>query len=106
MRWAHKRVMSFLKIQVVNGTGDNPYVQVAQGNVTIVLPKGGSGAMNYGREWDPTKTYKAFTIVKFNPEGESAGMYISLQDVAAGVSPDTGAPNWDAFTNAPPGVWA
>lgn len=56
-------------------------------------------------EWDPGTTYTTGQGVAFTPDGGSAGMYIALQNVPAGTSPDTGAPNWFAFPNSPPGNW-
>jgi len=38
MRELHEAVISLLRIQVVNGTGDTPEVHLARGNLTIVLP--------------------------------------------------------------------
>jgi len=43
MKWAHDRLKAFLKLQVVNGSSTTPSIQIAQGNVTIVLPKPSEG---------------------------------------------------------------
>lgn len=65
-----------------------------------------SDGVIFGGEWNPNNSYKKNTIVFFTPDGLSAGTYISLQQVIAGISPDVGAPNWVVFPSSPPGVWA
>jgi len=62
----------------------------------------GSG-FSFG-EYDPSKSYVAGNVVIFTPDGGSAGAYVAQQNVA-GISPDTGAPNWIAWPNSPPGQW-
>ena len=74
--------------------------------IRVPPSKPGIAGMFYRKEYDPLATYSEQNVVKFTPDGGSAGMYIALQSVPAGVSPDTGAPYWDAFPNSPPGVWA
>lgn len=65
-----------------------------------------SGGETIEGEWDPELTYAAGVIVFFTPDGESASTFYSLQAVPAGIAPDTGAPYWAGFPNAPAGLWA
>jgi hypothetical protein len=106
MHAMYRALVSLLRIQVVTGAGDKPDILYSESNVTIVLPQSGAGTVDIAGEWNPATAYKAKTIVFFTPDGGSAGTYYSLQAVPAGISPDTGAPNWAAFPNSPPGVWA
>lgn len=49
--------------------------------------------------------YQAQNLVAYTPAGGSAGMYIALVNVPAGVLPDTGNPYWFAWPNSPAGMW-
>lgn len=55
----------------------------------------------YRGDWDEDETYEANQAV----ERTGLGMFVSLQAVAAGVAPESGAPNWKYWYVAPPGVW-
>lgn len=48
----------------------------------------------------------AQNVFAFTPDGGAAGLYIALGNIPASTPPDTGAPNWFAVPNSPPGVWA
>jgi hypothetical protein len=67
--------------------------------------------MRFRNEWtagiplDNLGKYLKQDVVTFTPDGGSAGMYVALQNPGT-FPPDTGAPNWFAFSNSPPGVWA
>ncbi len=50
--------------------------------------------------------YSTQNVVAYTPTGGSAGMYIALTSVPAGVLPDTGSPYWFAWPNSPPGMFA
>ncbi len=50
--------------------------------------------------------YSTQNVVAYTPIGGSAGMYIALTSVPAGVLPDTGSPYWFAWPNSPPGMFA
>lgn len=65
-----------------------------------------SSGMTFKGEWSPSESYDTQNVVVFTNPGGSAGMYIALQSVSAGTSPDTGAPAWFAFPNSPPSVFA
>lgn len=49
--------------------------------------------------------YDSQNVVSFQPDGQSPGLYIALQAVPAGQSPDIGAPYWMAFPVPAPGMW-
>ncbi len=51
-------------------------------------------------------SYSTQNVVAYTPTGGSAGMYIALTSVPAGVLPDTGSPYWFAWPNSPPGMFA
>ncbi len=50
-------------------------------------------------------SYDTQQVVVFTPTGGAAGMYIALQPVPSGQSPDTGAPYWFSFPAPAPGMW-
>lgn len=50
--------------------------------------------------------YAVQNVVAYTAVGGSAGLYIALQSVPAGVLPDTGNPYWFAFPAPAPGMFA
>jgi hypothetical protein len=80
--------------------------QVSENGIlfNFAVTAGAGGAVE--GEWDPEQKYDAGVIVFFTPDGESASSFYSLIPVPAGISPDTGAPYWAGFPNAPAGLWA
>lgn len=84
-------------------------VQIELGKLRRRITGGGSSTstgMVFKGEYDSTKSYSIQNVVVFTNPGGSAGTYIALQTVSAGVSPDVGSPSWFAFPNSPPSVWA
>ncbi len=49
--------------------------------------------------------YKTQDVVAYTAAGSSAGMYIAIKSVPAGVLPDTGSPYWFAWPNSPPSMF-
>lgn len=67
--------------------------------------RGTSSGFFYAGVWNSGKSYPAQNQVTFTPQGQSAGEYISIIPVPAGISPDTGAPYWHANATPTPGNW-
>lgn len=63
-----------------------------------------SSGMIFKGEWNGG-SYSSQNVVAYTPAGKSAGMYVALRNVAAGVPPDTGGDDWFAFPNSPPGMF-
>lgn len=64
-----------------------------------------SGSVDYAGEYDPGLAYSAKVIVKFTPDGDAAGNYISKTNVPPGISPDVGSIYWDSIDGPVPGMW-
>lgn len=80
-------------------------IRHAQGNTIYQIEASSGAGSSIKGEWDPAASYDAGDIVFFTPDGEAASTFYALLAVS-GTSPDTGAPNWAEFPQAPAGIWA
>lgn len=107
-----KKVNALLNARIVDLSGNIiGTVSYSDSDTIFQFKSSGAGQAYIAGEWDPAATYPDTSkgqqaIVFYTPAGGATGTYYSLQAVAAGISPGTGAPNWAAFPNSPPGVWA
>jgi len=93
-------------IAVVNAVLNCRQWRITEHGVAFDVTTTVQGVVDRG-EYDPSKTdYVAQNLVVFTPDGASAGSYLALQNVPAGITPDTGAPYWRAFPIQIPGMWA
>lgn len=72
------------------------------------IPGGSGSTASTGMKWSGEYnggSYKPQNVVTFTPDGQSAGNYVALRNVPAGVSPDVGFPYWQAFSVPAPGIW-
>lgn len=101
-----EKVNALLNAQIVDEKGNIiGTVKYADGN-TVFQFKAAGGSTSIKGQWDPAVSYDKGVIVFFTPDGDYASTFYALQDVPAGVSPDTGAPYWASFPNSPAGLWA
>jgi len=83
--------------------------QVTENGILFNFTSSSGGGSTIRGEWDPAPPdgpYKAGDVVFFTPDGESAAAFYALLDVPGGLSPDTAAPYWASWPNAPAGLWA
>lgn len=80
--------------------------QVTENGLLIKSPGGTSAGSIDIAQYNPAENVPKGAIRFFTPDGEAAGTFYSLQAVPPGISPDTGAPFWADFPQAPAGIWA
>lgn len=109
----HKVVSSLLNGKIVDDNGNviGRWLY-SDGNVVLQFKSTSGGKVYIAGEYDPSQTYPDTTqgsqaIVFYTPDGGAPGTYYTLPGVTvpAGVTPDTGAPNWASFPTSPPAQW-
>lgn len=109
----HKKLNALLNARIVDENGNViGTVDYGDGGTLFRFTASAGGGLYIAGEYDPTQSYPdkskgTQAIVFFTPDGGAAGVYYTLPGVTvpAGVTPDTGAPNWATFPNASPGMF-